>query len=148
MSAYLFCKYLYTNRYLPDIPGCAFESGSGGRSVIGPRLFIQFSIGRSCFLIQQFWKRRDGLLAVVEPSFRRQNRQLVIVTELVWQSDKRELMRDGVFVEGVSHNSGRARVQYIPPISPAPPAATFVFSGSSETSASVVSISEAIDAAF
>ena len=80
--------------------GCGSESGSRGRYVIGPRLFIQLSIGFSCFFIQQFWQSRD--------------------------------------VFG----------QYIPPISPVPPAATFVFSGSSDTSASVVSISEAMDAAF
>src|SRR3954464_2767607 len=87
--------------------GGGSASGSRGRYVTGPRLFIQFSIGLSRFLIQQFWKCRDGLLAVVEPSLRRQNRQLVVVDELVRQSDQRELVRDRVFVERVFHDRDR-----------------------------------------
>src|SRR5438094_426142 len=86
---------------------CGFAvSASPSRfwNAVDPRLFIQLTIGLSCLLSQQFGKCRDGLFAIVEPSLRRQNRQLVVVDEFVRQLDQRELMRDRVFIEGVLHD--------------------------------------------
>src|SRR6476660_3980504 len=84
-------------------PMVAYVDQSDSASNNSRRRFIQ-STGRLAFLaIQEFRQCRDGLLAAIEPSFGRQDRELIAFDKLARQLEQRELVCGRVSVECVSH---------------------------------------------
>jgi hypothetical protein len=58
---------------------------------------------RSILSIQEFWKRRDGLLVAGEPPIRGRNRQVVAIEKVIRQLEQGELVCERIFVDRVSH---------------------------------------------